>query len=61
LLLDLHWLGWQPEGVGLGLESVVQGNGRSLKPGQLRDLLAGRLQRPLVMRQQRRRALKLAC
>jgi radical SAM-linked protein len=61
LLLDLHWLGWQPEGVGLGLESVVQGNGRSLKPGQLRDLLAGHLQRPLVMRQQRRRALKLAC
>lgn len=61
LLQDLHWLEWQPQGVVLGLESAVQGNGRSLKPNQLRDLLADRLGRPLELRRQRRRALVLAC
>jgi len=61
LLQDLHWLGWRPDGVDLGLESAVQGNGRSLKPNQLRDLLADRLGCPVELSRQRRRALVLAC
>jgi len=39
----------------------VQGNGRSLKPNQLRDLLADRLGCPVELSRQRRRALVLAC
>ena len=45
----------------LGLETLVQANGRSLKPDQLRQLLAQRLGCELQQTQLRRVALKLAC
>ena len=38
LLLDLHWHHWSPQRLELGLETLVQANGRSLKPDQLRQL-----------------------
>ena len=45
----------------LGLETLVQANGRSLKPDQLRQLLGQRLGSELQQTQLRRVALKLAC
>ena len=61
LLLDLHWHHWSPQQLELGLETLVQANGRSLKPDQLRQLLAQRLGCELQQTQLRRVALKLAC
>jgi len=61
LLLDLHWHHWSPQRLELGLETLVQANGRSLKPDQLRQLLAQRLGCELQQTQLRRVALKLAC
>ena len=61
LLLDLHWHHWSPQQLELGLETLVQANGRSLKPDQLRQLLAQRLGCDLQQTQLRRVALKLAC
>ena len=61
LLLDLHWHHWSPQRLELGLETLVQANGRSLKPDQLRQLLAQRLGCDLQQTQLRRVALKLAC
>ena len=61
LLLDLHWHHWSPQRLELGLETLVQANGRSLKPDQLRQLLAQRLGCKLQQTQLRRVALKLAC
>ncbi|MEL0170629.1 MAG: TIGR03936 family radical SAM-associated protein [Synechococcus sp.] len=61
LLLDLHWHHWSPQQLELGLETLVQANGRSLKPDQLRQLLAQRLGFELQQTQLRRVALKLAC
>ena len=61
LLLDLHWHHWSPHRLELGLETLVQANGRSLKPDQLRQLLAQRLGCELQQTQLRRVALKLAC
>ena len=61
LLLDLHWHHWSPQQLELGLETLVQANGRSLKPDQLRQLLAQRLGCELKQTQLRRVALKLAC
>ena len=60
-LLDLHWHGSSGRGVVVGLESLVQANGRSFKPGQLRLLLEQRLGRSLELDQLCREALKLAC
>ena len=61
LLLDLHWHHWSPQRLELGLETLVQANGRSLKPDQLRQLLSQRLGCELQQTQLRRVALKLAC
>ena len=61
LLLDLHWHHWSPHRLELGLETLVQANGRSLKPDQLRQLLSQRLGCELQQTQLRRVALKLAC
>ena len=61
LLLDLHWHQWSPQRLELGLETLVQANGRSLKPDQLRQLLSQRLGCELQQTQLRRVALKLAC
>ena len=61
LLLDLHWHHWSPQQLELGLETLVQANGRSLKPDQLRQLLSQRLGCELQQTQLRRVALKLAC
>ena len=61
LLLDLHWHRWSPQLLELGLDTLVQANGRSLKPDQLRQLLAQRLGCKLQQTQLRRVALKLAC
>ena len=61
LLLDLHWHHWSPQQLELGLETLVQANGGSLKPDQLRQLLAQRLGCELQQTQLRRVALKLAC
>ena len=61
LLLDLHWHHWSPQQLELGLETLVQANGRSLKPDQLRQLLGQRLGCELQQTQLRRVALKLAC
>ena len=61
LLLDLHWHHWSPQRLELGLETLVQANGRSLKPDQLRQLLAQHLGCELQQTQLRRVALKLAC
>ena len=61
LLLDLHWHHWSPQRLELGLETLVQANGRSLKPDQLRQLLAQRLGCELQQTQLRRVALNLAC
>ena len=61
LLLDLHWHHWSPRQLELGLETLVQANGRSLKPDQLRQLLGQRLGCELQQTQLRRVALKLAC
>ena len=61
LLLDLHWHQWSPHRLELGLETLVQANGRSLKPDQLRQLLSQRLGCELQQTQLRRVALKLAC
>ena len=61
LLLDVHWHHWSPQRLELGLETLVQANGRSLKPDQLRQLLSQRLGCELQQTQLRRVALKLAC
>ena len=61
LLLDLHWHYWSSQGLEVGLETLVQANGRSLKPDQLRQLLSQRLDCELHQNQLRRVALKLAC
>ena len=61
LLLDLHWHHWNSQGLEVGLETLVQANGRSLKPDQLRQLLSQRLDCELHQNQLRRVALKLAC
>ena len=61
LLLDLHWHHWSPQRLELGLETLLQANGRSLKPDQLRQLLSQRLGCELQQTQLRRVALKLAC
>ena len=61
LLLDLHWHHWSPQLLEVGLETLVQANGRSLKPDQLRQLLSQRLHCELTQTQLRRVALNLAC
>ena len=61
LLLDLHWYHWSPQLLEVGLETLVQANGRSLKPDQLRQLLSQRLHCELTQTQLRRVALNLAC